>query len=197
VGGRNSGTWSRDKRPSLEEHRRLDIHHLRRTGLLIPGSSSGYAWYRGDEKSGSVNLRALEGRIIISYRLTPAEGESQDVAQAVSLGYTRCHFGGSRPWFHCPMCGSRVGVLAFTQARFACRRCCRLRYACQSESTLWRAARRLKKVQKRLGNPNYEDVIDPYLPRPKWMRWWTYERIVARAREPSRIIDAAVGTLSR
>jgi hypothetical protein len=62
---------------------------------------------------------------------------------------------------------------------------------------LWRAARRLKKIQERLGNPNYEDFIDPYLPRPKWMPWWTYERIVAQASQPSRIIGAAVATLSR
>jgi hypothetical protein len=59
----------------------------------------------------------------------------------VPLTWTRCHFGGARPWFRYAGClgshgyNQRVAVLYLaTGSRFACRRCLGLAYRSQSET---------------------------------------------------------------
>jgi hypothetical protein len=44
------------------------------------------------------------------------------IVRVVPIHWTKCHFGGQRPWFNCP-CGRRVAKLYWTEACFACRRC--------------------------------------------------------------------------
>ena len=52
------------------------------------------------------------------------------------------------------------------------------------ESDTDRAARRIRKVQNRLGNQDWYNVLDVRFPRPPGMHWRTYDRIVARAEDP-------------
>ncbi len=134
---------------SLEEHMRIDIHYLKRNGFLTPGSSGLLTWSCGGEESGSASVRANERMIILSFAVAHDGCDPQTVEQPIDLEYTRCHLGGRRPWFRCG-CGTRVGVLAFANMRFACRHCCGLRYGCQSESKSDRAAPKLRKIQQRV-----------------------------------------------
>jgi hypothetical protein len=46
------------------------------------------------------------------------------------------------------------------------------------------------KIQKRLGNPDYENTLELYLPKPKRMRWKTYDRIVAQTKKPWLILES-------
>lgn len=47
---------------------------------------------------------------------------------------TNCHFGGSRPWFQCILCGERAGVLYLNEdgTHLFCRKCSNLRYRSQT-----------------------------------------------------------------
>jgi hypothetical protein len=73
----------------------------------------------------------------LAYRC-PATGEQ--LAYPVRLVTTRCHFGGSRWWFRCPLvknghpCGRRVRRLYLRGRYFGCRHCHDLTYTSSQES---------------------------------------------------------------
>jgi len=91
--------------------------------------------------------------------------------QVVQLTQTPVHFGGTRPWFLCPRCGRRCGVLHALQ-EFACRTCQNLRYTSQYESPRERMLRQLIKIRKVIGAGL--DIYGPLAPPPMGMskrRW--------------------------
>lgn len=109
-------------------------------------------------------------------------GKVGDLGDSVALQYggsltyvpvvrTECNYGGSRPWFQCPQCNGRAGVLYYW-GRFACRKCFRLCYSSQCEDAFHRAIRRMGKIAVRLGG-EYGFFPD----KPARMRWTTYERL--------------------
>lgn len=104
---------------------------------------------------------------------------------SVSLKYSKCNFGGERPWFRCPECDSRQRKLSLPPRveRFACREYYDLRYTTSRTSgddvkqAELRYRRAFAKVdaENRRTHPNSE----PWLPdRPKGMHHDTYEDLV-------------------
>jgi hypothetical protein len=93
--------------------------------------------------------------------------------------WTACHFGGCRPWFLCPAdvgngqrCGRRVAKLYTRGYVFACRQCCGLAYASQSENPRYRAITRSQKLRMRLGGG--PSLLDPFPEKPRGMHRRTY-----------------------
>jgi hypothetical protein len=91
------------------------------------------------------------------------------------LTWTRCNFGGWRPWFVCPGCGGRVAILYWHEKEemsdgelLLCRSCLDLGYQSQREGPIVRAKRRADKALRRLG---------PHGSRPKGMHHSTYLEI--------------------
>jgi hypothetical protein len=80
---------------------------------------------------------------------------------------------------------------AFT---FASRRAYRLTYACQGEPAHYRALRRAFKLRGKL---NAEGGIGDYVRKPKWMRWRTFERMMARIDKAEEVVDAHTLILDR
>lgn len=66
----------------------------------------------------------------ISSTLTPGQPDYNGFA----LHWTDCHLGGQRPWWRCPKCAKRSGVLYRCGDRWACRKCHRLGYTSTRES---------------------------------------------------------------
>lgn len=67
--------------------------------------------------------------------------------ETVPLTYSHGPRGGKRPWFVCPTCRQRVGVLYHAPARpFLCRRCYGLAYPSQYQSRDQRYGRRHRMV---------------------------------------------------
>jgi len=100
----------------------------------------------------------------------------QRVTYGVQFTTSRCNFGGGRYWFICPTqgCGRRVRVLylAPSATHFACRHCAEVIYSVTRESPNQRLARRMAKLQSRLGG------ADPLGgPRPKGMHRKTFTRV--------------------
>jgi hypothetical protein len=83
------------------------------------------------------------------------------VRQHIPLTFTPCHFGKERPWFACPQCGRRSGLLyVVTDPAFSCRKCCCLRYAAKSESRGRRGLNAARKIRTSLGGgPNLYDAF--------------------------------------
>lgn len=109
------------------------------------------------------------------------------VRASVSVEWEPCRFGGWRPWFRCPRCHARRAriYLRPTGPGVACRVCHRLAYHSQRLQPNDLAHTRGAGLMRRLGvtgQEAYDLALDPqFAPKPKRMRWATYDRIVAAA----------------
>jgi hypothetical protein len=196
VGGYGSGHYYRSNRqPTIEEHVRAEIGYLSKRGYLQPGIAKKLSWSCNGEPSGSISVKGGSNMVIFRYTSTPRGGESEGIELRIQIVRTHCHFGGSRPWFICPGCYKRVGVLVCRETYFVCRICSKLRYACQQESKLERTSRRIRKIQRRLGSPDWYNVLEPWFPKPKGMHWNTYNRIVEKADLPLRKLQAQLADM--
>ena len=63
----------------------------------------------------------------------------------------------------------------------------RLAYPCQREPAHYRALRRAFKLRGKL---RAEGGIGDYVVKPKWMRWRTFERMMARIDKAEEVVDA-------
>jgi len=176
MGGYGSGRqWGRSK---AEDMLRLDVLRLYKKGCLDPGYWT-WRWQWSSGQESTINIIASGDKLRLSFRTRSGGGEWEEVEQDVPLDWTPCHFGGTRPWFYCPRCGRRVGVL-YGGKRFYCRTCHRLAYRCQSETKQDRILRQAHKMKGRLGG----DIGAGAIPaKPKWMRWKTYDRILSQSEE--------------
>ena len=112
--------------------------------------------------------------------------EWKDIQQRVHLTWTKCHLGGKRPWFRCPVssngkyCGRRVAKLHAAGDLFACRQCSGLAYESQQDSSEPDPGlNKAEKIRIRLGGTG--SMIAPFPPKPKGMHWKTYCRLQTRS----------------
>lgn len=159
------------------------------TAALTPYMGEGsravdWTWSRGGKPVGSVRGVVKHEEVLLWYTITRGGGESEHIQDALPLVWTPCTYGGSRPWFACPGCGTRRRVLYLSPAgsRFRCRECHGLAYSSTRMDALERATERVRTVQRRL-QPTGE--YDPFTvpPRPQGMRARTYARVLAELRE--------------
>jgi hypothetical protein len=129
--------------------------------FLRSGGGAGIFRINGQNKAG---IQISKERVLISYAFT-LDGEEHSIDESVRLEWTPCHYGGERPWFSCPRCGKRCGVL-YLGHFIACRRCFRMIYPCQADRHYrgWMLYWRWRMESK-----------------PKGMHWCTYNRIKDKA----------------
>ncbi len=115
-----------------------------------------------------------------------ASSGRKSVERCVPRVWTRCHFGGARPWFRYiayvggRLCGRRVGKLYLRDAPvFGCRHCCGLAYRSQQEIPRHRAISRAQKLRMRLGGR--PSLLEPFPKKPRGMHRITYYRLSAKA----------------
>ena len=97
------------------------------------------------------------------------------VSGDVEMEWTLLPSGGKRPWFICPVCGRRCGILYSIRTRILCRKCGGLSYESQSEPSHYRALRKAQKIRVRLGGS--ANMTKPFPRRPRYMHWRTYQRL--------------------
>src|ERR1700728_1873069 len=84
------------------DYRRWDIQSLHRGGWLRPGGTVVSRWFvRGVEQSAITAWPECD-RIVVSYRHQYDGKPWESLKYPIFLEWTRCHFGGRRPWFLCP-----------------------------------------------------------------------------------------------
>ena len=99
-------------------------------------------------------------------------------AQRIPIMWTRCTFGGGRPWFQCP-CGRRVAKLYWKIAStYRCRVCRGVRYASQRKGPKGRPHLKARRIRWRLGEDG-RPGIDPFPSRPWRMHRKTHRRLIA------------------
>lgn len=115
----------------VNEFHALDIKELARKGYLYPFSKYDWVWRtnKGTEQT-TVTVTVLEDALQLSYILGTIR-----ILQSVRLAYSIGPHGGKRPWFLCPTCPKRVGILYYAAGQpFRCRLCCNLAYPSQYQS---------------------------------------------------------------
>ena len=105
--------------------------------MLTPGYWGGWQWTRDGETVASIQMRAEQDRVILTYRHRSGDAEWKDEHYAVRIVHTPCNLGGWRAWFICPAvgCGRRVAIL-YGGGIFACRHCYQLAYASSREDAV-------------------------------------------------------------
>jgi hypothetical protein len=172
-GAKRMGVY-RGGKDTTDCYHALDVRWLYRKRILERSCSTTINWHRGDDVIASIGVRNQAGNLEIEYTHTGREGERTRYCYSVEIEWTRCNYGGTRPWFRCPArdCGRRVAVLYGGRA-FACRQCQNLVYECQHEAPHYGALDRFHKIIRRLGGQPGCGIP----PKPKGMHWRTYERL--------------------
>jgi hypothetical protein len=144
------------------------------------------SWSRCGQATGSIRLIAVIDGVWLAYRTTGPDGAPLDVSELVPFDFTATKFGGRRAWFQCLACKRRCRVL-YGGRYFRCRRCYGLAYASQRQSYFQRALDQADKIAKRLGS-TWGCAFDGsgLPPKPKRMRWSTYQRLEKRYEELQR-----------
>jgi hypothetical protein len=106
----------------------------------------------------------------------------------IKLETTPQPFGGRHWWFLCPRTGRRAAKLYLPNGAITCasRQVYRLAYRFQREAPYDRALHQSFKLQSKLGA---DGGIGDHIPKPKWMRWRTYDRHLEQIASAEEIID--------
>jgi hypothetical protein len=153
----------------------LDVRELYRIGALedywVTFPMAPFRW-RGIRK-----MRAVRYMLHLELR-------NQTFPQEIRVSWTRCNYGGFRPWLHC-QCGQRVARLFKGFGGYVCRPCCGSPiYESQRRSTKARAYLQAYRLRQRLGGSR--PVFDPMPARPYHMKRAAYSRLCARIEQLER-----------
>jgi hypothetical protein len=165
-GGHRSGAGRPARHVKAGNCLALDVRALARHGVLN-GGATGWNWTIREtgERVGSIRVTSTGTVLWLDFSVN-----GKPTRQTVVLARTECHFGGSRPWFQCPRCLTRVGVLFLRGGLFGCRHCGGIVYGSQSEDPFGRSWRKQHRLEARLG---------PGWRRPKGMHERTRSRLVS------------------
>ncbi len=138
-------------RDTTSDTRNFNIFSLKKWGKLEPGcvSNASIIWYRGEEETSRIGYKIStmddDSYIELDYRTKwYGEQEWRPIKYKVPLERVKCHFGGVRWYFVCPLfksgryCGRRVAVLYKAGDYFGCRHCADLTYDSCNESKRFR-----------------------------------------------------------
>lgn len=137
----------------------LTIFQLKRWGALAGNATTSVEWvasWNGKKSRIQVATDMTDDPSVkLTYAITDGQGNKTDYDYSVTLTTTKCHFGGVRFWFVCPMCSSCVGGLYLPPGavRFSCRHCNNLSYwsrnRCQLE-TFGHTSRQIDKLRSEI-----------------------------------------------
>ncbi len=210
MGGFGSTRWLWSMtRQTTDDLLALDVRFLARHGYFVAGpgelAAGVVTWTWRGHVTGLINVEHRGGdpdAVTLDYRVRrPGEGWRL-VRERIALDRTACNFGGSRPWFRCPGCGTRRAVLYGAGGQFRCRACHDLAYRSTREGAIERHRRRADALRRRLGGRSGPFAVPC---KPTGMHGRTYERITAeiRAREDATLVavraetDAMLARLTR
>lgn len=174
------------QRVRLESGLKLDLNRLARRGFIKPGAITGpvgIAWtdgYTGQQIASGYITADMSGEQNGWLRIRLGR-----LDQLIGLVARRRHFGGRQWFFMCPHLHSLATVLWMPPGAhsFACRERWRrqVAYASQFMDRTARAHQGKAKINSRLCSTGGFDPDEWDLPpKPKWMRWRTYNRMVEK-----------------
>jgi hypothetical protein len=195
MGGYGSGRSG--GRPTVESALRLDIDAFTRRGVIQPGArvlcEMQFSFY-DDELDVRCETHVADpwnSFVRLQYVMVDYwTGEKLAIDDKILLATSRPKFGGLRWWFVCPRLNRRVRnlYLPLGGRHFWSRRAYRLAYASQRGTAVDRAHLGQARIKARLigdRDPGEWDLP----PKPKWMRWRTYQRYVDKYDHYEGVLD--------
>jgi len=187
------------QRVCLEAGLKLDINRLIRQGAMRPGLRSGpirISWtnnYTGEVIAAGLITANMEGLYQGWFRI-----QLGSLDQWIDLIPQPRHFGGRQWYFECPVIHRRCSVLWMPPGatRFCSRQTWKrqVAYSSQFLDADNRAHRGKAKIKERLiGDCDPDEWELP--PKPKWMRWSIYNRLVGRFDAYEEILDRGIAEL--
>jgi hypothetical protein len=182
----------------LQQGLKLDINLLARRRLIAPGSATGPHAIRWVNSNGEV--------IASGWISADMEGDTEgslgirieEFDQRIPLVTLPRHYGGRQWFFVCPVTNRRASVLWLPRGaqQFASRHAWpgRVAYRSQFMTPTDRAYLGKERIKRRLISELDPEAWD-LPPKPKWMRWKTYHRLVDQFEKYEATLDA--GALSR
>jgi hypothetical protein len=189
------------QRVRLESGLKLNLNSLARQGIIKPGAITGPVGITGTNDS---------GQEIASGSITADMSDERwlrirlgRLDQCIYLVARPRHFGGCQWFFMCPHLHSLATVLWMPPGAhsFACRQRWgrKVAYASQFMDPIARGQRGAAKIKSKLcsvGGFNPGEWELP--PKPKWMRWKTYNRMVEKFdRHEAMVEEGLAGALMR
>jgi hypothetical protein len=182
-------------RACLQSGLKLDLNRLVRQGAIRPGCFTGgrtlrWSWSYTGEHIATATIDADMRDAATGWLRIVIGG----LSQTIDLEAKRRHFGGRQWYFRCPVKGGLASVVWMPPGarRFASRQAWgrQVAYASQFETPHGRALTMAQRLRTQLAGPEWAplDGTDP--PKPKWMRWATYNRIMERCDRYEAIADA-------
>ena len=144
-GGSRYGAGRPASRLKDEVAYKIDIRSLSKFGMLVPGMRWLY-WTVNGKQTNKTCIWAEEDY----FKLCFTSGD-----KIFKLSRTKCHFGGTRVWVHCPRCQKRMAVLYLRWGYFACRICQDISYESQSGGSDERLALKFHKLEAALTNKDF------------------------------------------
>ena len=144
-------------------------------------------WYdQNDEYCGTVWIRNVsEIQMVIAYSsLSPQSSGSDQGPAVLRLERVATNPNYRKPYFSCPGCAKRSGLLVLKQEEWACRQCLGLRYRCQYLGEAYRQQQRREELFRLLRPDGGEPT------RPRYMR---AERFAALVEEYGDLRDELRG----
>lgn len=173
------------QRVRLEDGLKLSLPKLKRDGLIVPGTrcAGTLRWrysYTGKEFASVCYSASFTSATSGWLKL-----QSNRLNQTIQLVGRPRHFGGLQWYFECPKLSRDVSTLwlppgaqGFASRQYWGRR---VAYGSQFEASFDRACTGSRLLRQRLDPGGAYDVPgDMPPPKPKWMRWATYERLIDR-----------------
>jgi hypothetical protein len=181
-------------RASLQQGLRLDLNKLRRNGFVCPGSRTGpnfIRWsyvYTDEEITSGLLTASMEYENQGWLRIQIGK-----LDQYLTLVPQPRRFGGRQWYFECPKTGERCSVVWMPPGAhsFASRRAwgAQVTYNSQLQTRYDRALTQGQRLRAKLGGPDWAGYNGDDPPKPKWMRWKTYNRILDRSDRYESIAD--------
>lgn len=180
--------------PVVDDGLRLDVHRVALAGRRY-GAPFVWQWKNADgERTSWINAAVTfdspsAGTLALSYR---CNGVPFD--QRFQLEGEPCRFGGVRWFAICPATGRRAAKLySLGGAGFHSRhRYGRVAYRTQrAPSAIDRTLMRRDRILTR----DLKSDDPAYAPKPKWMRWKTYDRLTAQLWQAEEALDSHLAYL--
>jgi hypothetical protein len=163
---------------TVETIRKIDVNALHRKGCFADSRREFPITWSIDGRTTDVVIASSDRwDMELKYH---TDNRNEPVRVTIPITWTKCHLGGSRPWFKCN-CGRRVGTLFEFHQFYVCRTCHGLIYEAQRFSRKRRKQTSFPgfRIRERLGGrPN---LLDPFPTKPKGQHRRTYNRLKKRA----------------